>query len=315
MDLLASLEALRDADGAGLVDWSAAAAAASVATSRGSLQLDEAERAAYHDAVREARDGVAAVVGQPVTLPDQIEVVDRHHWIERAAVSFERIVDPMMPTLHQPPIAHAANTATAAVTLGVLGRRVVGQYDPALFGDPSDRAMYLVHPNLTHVAGELDVPLETFRRWVIHHEVSHAAEFALAPWLVDHLESNIERAIGAFAERSIDRTALADLTATMTVVEGFAELLMDEAIDADVADLRAKLDARRAGLGPIATLIDWVLGIDAKRRQYQRGKQFFTTIADRRGLEATLAVWADPSSLPTAAEIGAPERWIERMDP
>lgn len=312
--LYQSLAALGDATTEGAIDWSAAADAATASTPRGELDLDEATVATYRQATIEARDAVSAAVGRDVVLPETIEVIDRHHWIERSAASFDRMISGSLP---QPElsVAMTVNTASAAVTLAMLARRVVGQYEPALFGGPDDTALYVVEPNAVAVADDLDVEATTFRRWILHHEVVHAAEFALAPWLRTYLEERFTQVLASLANGQLDREALDDITRAMTAVEGFAELLMDEAIDADVAHLRDRLEARRAGLGPFQQLVDWLLGISSKRRQYKRGRAFFATVAQAKGLEATLAVWDAPSALPTAAELDAPERWIERIDP
>lgn len=313
MGLYESLRAIRGASGDSLVDWEAAAAAATASTPRGELSLSDNGLAAYRADIRTATAAVEGVVEGDVHLPDRVEVLDRHHWIERTANSFERMVEPIIPASPTPDAARSINTSTASFTLAVLGRRVVGQFEPGLFGTADDRALYVVHPNVLHMADELDVPVDPFRRWVLHHEVSHAAEFDLAPWLTGYLEERIERAIGSLAHARFDRDALRELTVAMTVVEGFAELLMDEAIDEDVEFLRDRLEARRAGLGPLTQLIDWVLGITAKRRQYELGRAFFLDVSERRDLATTLTVWESPEHLPTADELDDPEAWLERV--
>ena len=101
----------------------------------------------------------------------------------------------------------------------------------------------------------------------------------------------------------------------MTAVEGYAEMLMDRAFDAEYADLRRKLDARRRGGGPLTKLARRLLGLGMKRRQYERGAEFFGTVADDRGVAAAAAVWDDPANLPTDAEFDDPARWVARVDP
>lgn len=315
MSLIRSLDAVRRASGDGLVDWDAAAAAARESTDPGDLGRGRAEDEAYRDAFREARDGIGAVVGTTVTLPDRVELFDRHHWIDHTAASFDRIVAAAMTTPGRSHAARSVNTGTAAFTLGYLARRVVGQYDPALFAPPDERAMFIVDPNLRRTAAELSVSVDPFRRWVVHHEVSHAAEFDLAPWLVDHLEARIERALGDLARGRLDREALRELTDVMTVIEGFAELLMDEAMADDVGYLRDRLERRRSGMGPLSQLIEWFLGITAKRRQYDRGRRFFEAVASARGVGATVAVWEGPHTLPSHDELATPRDWLDRVDP
>ncbi|MFP4590476.1 MAG: zinc-dependent metalloprotease [Halobacteriales archaeon] len=314
MNLARSLRAIRSADGDRLVDWTAAATAASASTPRGDLDLAREERERYATAVDTAHAAVERTLAREVVLPPTVEVLDRHHWIDRTATSFGRIVDPALSGVSHHPVARTVNTATASVTLGLLARRVVGQYDPALVGDPGDRALYLVHPNLASVAGKLEVDPDRFRRWVVHHELAHAAEFSVAPWLVGHLEAQIERALDSLSTGRLDRDAVAELDRTMTAVEGFAELVMDEAMAEDVGDLRERLEARRAGVNPLVQLLDWALGLATKRRQYERGRTFFRAVHDARGIDGAMAVWSAPEALPTTDELERPQAWLRRMD-
>jgi putative hydrolase len=157
------------------------------------------------------------------------------------------------------------------------------------------------------------VDRERFRRWIAFHEVSHAAEFGAAPWLADHVEGQVRAAVGALGEGSLDREALADLDTTMTAVEGYAELLMDHSFDREYADLRAALDARRQGGGPLTRLLRRLFGLGIKRRQYERGKAFFEAVADARDVETAGLVWAAPENLPTDEELEDPALWLARV--
>ena len=181
-----------------------------------------------------------------------------------------------------PGVARVVNTGTMTVMLSFLGNNVLGQYDPLLLAeaDDADHGLYFVRPNIVRVADSLDVDYPRFRRWIAFHEVAHAAEFGAAPWLSTHLEQRMERGIEALADGGLDREAFRELDAAMTAVEGYAELLMDRAFDDDYTDLRAKLDARRGGGGPLSQLLRRLLGLGLKRRQYERGAEFFTAVAD-----------------------------------
>jgi uncharacterized protein (DUF2342 family) len=216
-----------------------------------------------------------------------------------------------------PGVTRVLNTGTMAVMLSFLGNNVLGQYDPLLLAeaDDADHGLYFVRPNIVKVADSLDVDYPRFRRWIAFHEVAHAAEFGAAPWLSTHLEQRMEQGIEALADGGVDRQAFRELDAAMTAVEGYAELLMDRAFDDDYADLRAKLDARRSGGGPLAQLLRRALGLGLKRRQYERGAAFFETVADRRGVQAASRVWDHPDNLPTDEELDTPEKWLLRVDP
>jgi uncharacterized protein (DUF2342 family) len=199
--------------------------------------------------------------------------------------------------------------------LSFLAKHVLGQYDPLLLADgDDDHSLYFVHANIVRVADSLDVDYERFRRWIAFHEVAHAAEFGAAPWLSGHLEARMERGIEALAEGSLDRDAFRELDTAMTAVEGYAELLMDRAFDEEYADLRAKLDARRQGGGPVARLARRLLGLGLKRRQYERGARFFQAVADARGVGFASKVWERPENLPSDAELERPAIWLRRVE-
>jgi putative hydrolase len=125
----------------------------------------------------------------------------------------------------------------------------------------------------------------------------------------------MQRGIDELADGRFDRAAFDELDTAMTVVEGYAELLMDQAFDEEYADLRRKLDERRSGGGPVTRVVRRLLGLGLKRRQYERGRAFFETVAEERGIEAAGAVWTDPTNLPTDEELDHPLRWIRRVDP
>jgi uncharacterized protein (DUF2342 family) len=306
--------AVADASGDGPVDWVAAAEAAKAATDPGSLALSPAQEAGYADDVRDARDRVRAVTGIGFDLPDTVEVHHRHHWIDANIATFERVMRPLADEVGLlPGLARSANTASMSVSLAFLANNVLGQYDPLLLADGEPHKLYFVHPNIEKVSRMLAVDPARFRRWIAFHEVTHAAEFAAAPWLPGRLERAVEEAIDGLGEGTIDREALRSLDTTMTSVEGYAELVMDRAFDDEYADLREKLEARRRGQGPLSKLMRRFLGLGMKRQQYERGKAFFDHVADARDVEAAAAVWRSPSHLPTAAELDDPDRWLARV--
>ncbi|WP_135661791.1 zinc-dependent metalloprotease [Halorhabdus rudnickae] len=315
MNLIESVRTVADASGTGPIDWESAAEAATAATDPGDLSLAEAERDAYAADVRAATEAVGAVTDARFDVPESIQILNRHHWIEANVETFERVMAPVQAQADTiPGVARTLNTGTMAVTLGFLGRHVLGQYDPVLLAeDPHE--LYFVHPNIVQGAKTLDVPIGRFRRWIAFHEVTHAAEFGAAPWLPEYLESRLEGAVEDLSTGTLDREAFRELDAAMTAVEGYAELLMDRAFDRPHADLRDALDRRRQNRGPIAAVMVRVLGLGMKRRQYERGKAFFEAVEAARGIEGASAVWEDPSNLPTDEELDTPAEWLGRVDP
>ncbi|WP_254863298.1 zinc-dependent metalloprotease [Halovivax gelatinilyticus] len=317
MNLYRSVRTVASASGSGAIDWTATADAAKAATPPGSIELDPGERAAYRTDVLDARREIEDVTDFEFSLPDTVEIQNRHHWIDANVGTFRRVMSPVerhVGGFHR--LSRTVNTATMTVLLSFLGRNVLGQYDPLLLAENPDRthALYFVRPNIVRVADELSIEYDRFRRWIAFHEVTHAAEFTTAPWLSTHLEGHVETGLEALSSGSFDTDAFRALDETMTVVEGYAELLMDHAFDDEYADLRRKLDDRRSGGPPLQRLLRRVLGLGLKRRQYERGKRFFETVADERSLAYAGRVWSGPDALPTGAELEDPIRWIERLD-
>ncbi|WP_135303009.1 zinc-dependent metalloprotease [Haloarcula amylovorans] len=316
MGLYHSVRAVAGASGDGPLDWNAVTSAAKEATDPGDLDVSADERKGYAADVRDARDRVREVGGLDFDLPETVEIQHRHHWIDANVATFERVMAPIeQQAKFIPGIARVVNTGSMAFALSFLANNVLGQYDPLLLADGDDHALYFVRPNIRKVAGQLDVDQDRFRRWIAFHEVTHAAEFGAAPWLSEHMEEKMEEAIDRLSDGNLDRTSLGELDTTMTAVEGYAELLMDRAFDDEYDDLRRKVDERRQGRGPIAELVRRMLGLGMKRQQYERGKAFFETVADARGVAAAGRVWDSPETLPTDDEIENPSLWIRRIDP
>ncbi len=112
------------------------------------------------------------------------------------------------------------------------------------------------------------------------------------------------------------RRLLDRLQATMSVIEGHAEHVMD-ACAADLGpaltELRRRLDERRARRGGLGDLIARLLGMELKLRQYEPGRRSATRSSPRRGPTALRVVWRSPADLPDLAELDAPRRWLERV--
>ncbi|GGI97762.1 hypothetical protein GCM10008995_04560 [Halobellus salinus] len=319
MNLQRSVRAIATAsgNGSGGVDWEAVATAAKSAIGAGALELTDAERAGYAADVADARDRLRSVGGLNFDIPPTVEVQNRHHWIDANVATFRRVMAPVESEVNVafPTATSVFNTGSMAAVLSFLASNVLGQYDPLLLADGDDHELYFVHPNIVEAAADLDVDYPRFRRWIAFHEVTHAAEFGAAPWLSTRLEARLEGALGTLSQGGFDREAFRDLNTTMTAVEGYAEMLMDRAFDAEYADLRRKLDARRRGGGPVMRVARRLLGLGMKRRQYERGAAFFRAVADQRSVAAAAAVWDDPANLPTDAEFDDPTQWVARVDP
>jgi coenzyme F420 biosynthesis associated uncharacterized protein len=242
-------------------------------------------------------------------------------------------------------------TAEVGVVLGYLAQRVLGQYELVLLDTtPDDRPprLLFVLPNLGSAGHALDADEREFLTWVALHEVTHAVQFAGVPWLQSHMAAMV-RDLLSHAELRIDarralrmpggddlkrlaaavrsgdvfslvaseqeRATLERMQATMAVLEGHAEHVMD-AVGAPLLPslprLRAALDARRRSQSAPARLLQRLLGLEMKLKQYEQGKRFCDAVVRAGGVEALNRVWSAPEALPSNTELDAPHLWLER---
>jgi coenzyme F420 biosynthesis associated uncharacterized protein len=231
---------------------------------------------------------------------------------------------------------------------GYLAQRVLGQYELRLLDPGNDARLLFVAPNLAEAAVRLEADREELVSWVAFHEVTHAVQFAAVPWLRDHLGAMLRELIESLELRfdrsralrlpaaddlralvaalrggdlislviGRERRALVDrLQATMAVVEGYAEHVMD-VVGADVLpsleQLRAALERRREARSTPLRLLERLLGLELKMRQYRDGKRFCDAVVDEAGIAALNRVWTSPQALPTLAELSEPSIWLER---
>jgi putative hydrolase len=115
-----------------------------------------------------------------------------------------------------------------------------------------------------------------------------------------------------------DGAALLDrVQATMAMIEGHAEHVMD-AVGAELVEdlpaLRVALDRRRGQRAPLLAWLERLIGLDLKLRQYKLGKAFCDGVVAEAGVARLHRAWASPELLPTLAELEDPIAWIARTD-
>ena len=102
----------------------------------------------------------------------------------------------------------------------------------------------------------------------------------------------------------------------MSLIEGHAEHTMD-AVGADVLPtlerLRAAMTRRRASRGLPWRVLERVLGLELKMRQYEAGRRFCDAVVRAGGPELLAVAWRSPEELPSAAELAEPELWVGRI--
>lgn len=273
---------------------------------------------------------------------------------ELIAVAETRLNGSLAPGAAGAALDAVAGRAVAVQLGGLLGlasRRVLGQYEVSLLGGGSAPRLLFVGENLDAATRELPGTPAEVLGWVALHEVTHAVHFSSVPWLSTHLGSlarellaetplslqgsellgGTRRALadplGWIAElRDSDpvtllappdaRATIAAVQATMALVEGYAEHVMDAAggeLTPRAGALRAAMDRRRRNRGPLARALAWLLGMEMKLRQYREGKRFADVVVGAEGIAGLNRAWTDPSALPSGEEIAAPERWIKRV--
>src|SRR5262249_21333428 len=101
----------------------------------------------------------------------------------------------------------------------------------------------------------------------------------------------------------------------MAVIEGYSEHVMDalgETIVPDYEKLRAAMERRRQTRSAPDRILQKLLGLDMKMRQYQDGKRFCDAVAAEVGIEGLNTVWRGPDDMPSAAELDDPAAWLRR---
>jgi coenzyme F420 biosynthesis associated uncharacterized protein len=261
----------------------------------------------------------------------------------------ERMEDSNGKSSLQRTIVRAATGAEIGLAVGYLSQRVIGQYDVALIGPARAPRLLFVGPNLSAARARLEVDRDLFLRWIALHETTHAVHFAAVPWLREHIggiaEELFEKAaievkpgelLGKLARtnpRELVRSAtngelatllwpepqrrlVERLTATMTLVEGYAEHVMDavgDQLDPGYTDLRRALDRDRERRGLLDSIVSKVLGLDMKLAQYRRGKAFADEVVRSHGIRTLNRAWSEPEALPRPDELDSPAEWVHRV--
>lgn len=245
-------------------------------------------------------------------------------------------------------------TTEVGVVLGYLAQRVLGQYELVLL-DPSEsdnppRLLFVV-PNLSQAVRAFGADEREFLTWVALHEVTHAVQFSGVPWLQSHM-AGLVRELLRSAELRLDgprklrlptraeigriarllrrgdmiglvtnqaeRDTLDRVQATMAVIEGHAEHVMDVVAPdllPSLPKLREALDHRRKSQSALSRLVARLLGLELKLRQYEQGKRFCDAVVAAGGPDALHRVFRSPDALPTLAELDNPRAWMLRTAP
>jgi uncharacterized protein (DUF2342 family) len=364
-----------------VIDWSTAQRVGELVA--GSPPFGGVRSASVEPLVREFAGKVGSYSGlsSSTELP-ALELVDRAGWIAANLQTMRPLLAPITEPmaggngLFAGPLRSVSGlllgVQVGALT-GVLSQRVLGQYDLALLDASVSPRLLLLAPNLAQAARTLGVDRDELVLWVSIHEITHAVQFAGAPWLRDHLGGMLRELIeglqvtisGGTADDGAangdgsadgngrrggwvpsmpklpDATELREMVerarrgellrltlgedrwqlvermqAAMSLIEGHAEHTMD-AIGAEVLPslprLRAAMNHRRESRGLPWRVLERLLGLELKLKQYETGRRFCDAVVEAGGPQALALAWSGPEALPTPAELEQPALWIARV--
>jgi coenzyme F420 biosynthesis associated uncharacterized protein len=265
------------------------------------------------------------------------DALDREGWLDLNLEILRRVVDPVLETGRMPnslivEVGRMGVDRYVGYMLGFLGRRVLGQYDPQLFGaEPiGGEGLYLVETNVEDWAQQANLPGDDLRRWLILHEMTHAWQFAAHPWVRPHMEESMKALIESVTRRgpSVARFAafagvlpaqwrvMRQMQGTMSLIEGYSNLVMNQLgkkLLPGFDRLEQAYRERSSGKSPLEVLIWKLTGLDLKLQQYRRGEAFCQAVFDRHGVAVLNRVWDGPESVPRLNELGNPEAWYRRV--
>jgi coenzyme F420 biosynthesis associated uncharacterized protein len=247
--------------------------------------------------------------------------------------------------------ARVASGTELGVVLGWMSTRVLGQYDlfRAEEGEAPSDSVYYVGPNVIALERRHGFPQREFRLWIAVHELTHRAQFTGVPWMRQYFLGLVDEGItlaspdakqlmAAIARMAADvrarRNPLADagligvlappqqlatirrIQALMSLLEGHGDVTMNRAAAERIPGAQRfadTLQARRDSARGTTRLIQQLIGLEAKMKQYQEGEQFVEAVERAGGPELFARVWEEPEHLPTLEEVRDPARWISRL--
>ena len=249
------------------------------------------------------------------------------------------------------PAGRAVAGAQVGMMLGWMSTRVLGQYDLLLIEDenPDEQdIVYYVGANVLALEKRFGFPPREFRLWLALHEVTHRAQFTGVPWMRPHFLSLVERSLGIvdpdpkrFVEalrRAADQVraghnplddggliallagpeqhaVLQQVQGMMSLLEGHGDITMNRAgtgLVPNAERFHRTLHQRRSEVGGPAKLLQKLIGLEAKMKQYEQGERFIEEVEEAGGRALLDKVWEGPEWLPGLSEIRAPQRWIDR---
>ncbi len=286
---------------------------------------------------RRAPDIVSAVAEMEAaqlsaTVP--VYVLDREQWAAGTASSLEAVLgdELLSAQLGESRCGRfraltAPSSALISVEVGaglaLMAKSVLGQYDPLASDGEGARVpgrLVLVAPNILEFQRAFDLDQRDLALWVCVHELTHAAQFAQAPWLRDYIISRaramVEDATGSDASLALDSGPGGDISAIMSVLEGHAEFVMNAVPIGQLPSkrrLKTAMRTRRDNSSPWKRWLQRLTGMDMKMNQYAAGETFISEVVKAVGVEGLNQLWESPLNAPSIEEIASPLSWVHRV--
>jgi putative hydrolase len=234
--------------------------------------------------------------------------------------------------------------------VGQLARSVLGQYELAM--PAADAAKVLLVPeNVAAFEQTADLPGDQLRLWLACSQVAGQRLLAGVPWLGDQLRRVVDEVAlqtDPDASQMMDRLQSLDManpeavqellagggegllgppSAALQAATGRLEVLLALTAGYPVVIAGRALEGRLPGLAAIeaaiarrdadpqspARLFALLLRADPDRAAAARGERFCREVLAATDIEGLDRAWSHPESLPTAEELDAPGRWLERV--
>ncbi len=292
--------------------------------------------------------------GSPSTV-----VIGRSEWVERNLASFSHLIEPVRLHLEERvaeagPGAKSAAALTSRVmqaemtaVLGVLARRVLGQYELVLPTGEEGDVVAFVGPNIMQMERTHQFRPSEFRFWVTLHEMTHRAQFQGIPWLRDYFMSLVselveesvpepgrlnrmmeeitsrresgeslldERGLLGLFATSGQRAIIDKVQALMSLLEGHGHVVMDRLGHEHLkSQERMSRVLKNRKLDKRTAAFFRITGLEMKLNQYKMGEQFIKTVEAEAGWDTINLAFRGVGSLPTLEEIEAPRQWLQRV--
>lgn len=264
---------------------------------------------------------------------------------EGGAVDLSGVFGQIGPALEQ--LTGGMFAAQIGQAVGTLAADVLGGTEVGL---PlvADEAVALLPARVAAFAEGLQIDPAQVRLYLAVREAARVRLFAQVPWLTAQLEAAVRdygrhitidtEAIEA-AVRSIDvsdlaalqqafsqaelfgrrttaeqQAALTRLESTLALVEGWVDLVTEQAVAAHLPEadaLREAVRRRRAG-GPAQKAFAGLVGLELRPRRLVDARNLWAALQDAGGIELRDGSWQYPDLAPTAADLDDPLGYVEK---